>query len=83
MYKPKAVPELLAAKTAEFWGSTKCLPSESIDNYYNRFQELLEELNEDVEIIPIQSEIHQFIFTLGTEFEPLQMNFCLGTLASE
>jgi hypothetical protein len=83
MYTPKAVPELLAAKTAEFWGSTKCLPSESIDNYYNRFQELLEELNEDVEIIPIQSEIHQFIFTLGTEFEPLQMNFRLGTLASE
>jgi len=31
MYKPKAVPEVLAAKTAEFWGSTKRLPSESVD----------------------------------------------------
>jgi hypothetical protein len=51
MYKPKAVPEVLAAKTGEFWGSTKYLPSDSVNDYYNRFQELLEELNEDVETI--------------------------------
>jgi hypothetical protein len=83
MYKPKCVPEVLAAKTAEFWGQTKRSSSESVDDYYNRFHELLEELNENVETIPVKTAICQFIFTLGTEFEPLQMNFRLGTLAPE
>jgi hypothetical protein len=83
MYKPKCVPEVLAAKTAEFWGHTKRSSSESVDDYYNRFHELLEELNETVETIPIKTAIRHFIFTLGTEFEPLQMNFRLGTLAPE
>jgi hypothetical protein len=83
MYKPKCVPEVLAAKAAEFWGQTKRIPSESVDEYYNRFQELLEELNDDVETRPIKSAIRQSIFTLGPEFEPLQMNHRLGTLAPE
>jgi hypothetical protein len=31
-YKPKNVPEIIAAKTVEFWGSMKRLPTESIDS---------------------------------------------------
>jgi len=83
MYKPKNVPEVIAAKTIEFWGNTKRLPSESVDDYYNRFQELLEELSEAEEPISTKSAIRQFIFTLGTEFEPLQHNYRLGSISSE
>jgi hypothetical protein len=36
-YRPKNVPEVIAAKTTLFWGSTKCLSSESSDDYYNCF----------------------------------------------
>ena len=45
-YKPRNVPEIIAAKTVEFWGSTKRLPSESIDSYYNHFQELPDDLSD-------------------------------------
>ncbi len=83
MYKPKNVPEVIAAKTVEFWGNTKRLPSESVDNYYNRFQELLEELSEAEDPISTKSAIRQFIFTLGTEFEPLQHNYRLGSISFE
>jgi len=83
MYKPKCVPEVIAAKIAEFWGQTKRLSSELVDDYYKCFQELLEEINEETETISIKSAIRQFNSTVGTEFEPLQMNFCLGTLAPE
>jgi len=38
MYKPKNVPEVIAAKTIEFWGNTKRQSHESVDDYYNRFQ---------------------------------------------
>ena len=34
-YKPRNVPEIITAKTVEFWGSMKRLPSESIDSYYD------------------------------------------------
>jgi hypothetical protein len=44
--KPKNVPKIIAAKTVEFWGSMKCLPTESIDSYYDRFQEILEDLED-------------------------------------
>jgi len=44
-YQPKHVPEILAAKAGEFWSQTKRHPNESVDSYYNRFQELLEELS--------------------------------------
>jgi len=47
-YKPCNVPELITAKTVEFWGQMKCQPNESIDTYYDPFQELSEDL-EDVE----------------------------------
>jgi len=54
-YKPKHVPEVIAAKTSLFWGNTKCLPTESADEYYNRFQELLDELSEAEEKISVKS----------------------------
>jgi len=40
MYKPKNVPEVIAAKTAEFWSKMNRSNTESVDNYYNRFHEL-------------------------------------------
>jgi hypothetical protein len=83
MYKPKCVPEVIAAKTVEVWGHTKRATSESVDEYYNRFLELLEEINEEVETIPTKNAILQFIFTLGDEFQPLQNNFRLGTISEE
>jgi hypothetical protein len=36
-YKPKNVPEVLAAKAGEFWSKIKRAPNESVDLYYNRF----------------------------------------------
>jgi hypothetical protein len=83
MYKPKNIPEVIAAKTVEFWGNTKRLSSESVDDYYNRFQELPEELSEAEEPISTKSAIRHFIFTLGAEFEPLQHNYRLGSISSE
>ncbi len=67
-YKPKNVPELIAAKTSEFWGNTKRLPHETIDSYYNPFHEILEEFSDSDEPISTKSAIRHFIFTLGTEF---------------
>jgi len=58
------------------------LLSESIDSYYNRFHELLEDLSDADEPIALKSEIHQFVFTLGPEFETIQNNFCIGNLPS-
>jgi hypothetical protein len=46
MYKPKNVPEVLEAKTAEFRSKLKQANSEPVDNYYNRFHELLDEIND-------------------------------------
>ena len=46
MYRPKNVPEVIAAKTAEFWSKMRRSPSESVDQYYNWFHELLDELND-------------------------------------
>jgi hypothetical protein len=34
-YKPKNVPEVLAAKAGEFWSQIKRTPHESVDSYYN------------------------------------------------
>jgi hypothetical protein len=45
-YKPKKVPEIIAAKTGEFWSTMKRSPNESIDSYFNRFHELLDDLND-------------------------------------
>ena len=43
-YHPKQVPEVIAAKIGEFWSQLKRFPNETVDNYYNRFQELLDDL---------------------------------------
>lgn len=83
MYKPHCVPEVIATKAAEFWGSTKRQPYETVDDYYNRFQELLSDFKDAEEPIPKKSAIWHFLFTLGSEFEPLQHNFCLGSIADE
>jgi hypothetical protein len=82
-YKRKNVPELIAAKTSEFWGNTKHLPHETIDSYYNRFHEILEELSDSDEPISTKSAIRHFIFTLGTEFESIQHNYRIGNLPSQ
>jgi hypothetical protein len=82
-YKPKNVPELIAAKTSEFWGNTKSLPYETIDSYYNCFQEILEELSGLDEPISTKSAIRHIIFTLSTEFESIQHNYCIGNLPSQ
>ncbi len=82
-FKPKCVPEVIAAKTVEFWGQTKRSSHESVDEYYNRFQELLDEINEEVESISPKNAIRQFIFTLGDEFIPVQNSFRLGTVSDE
>jgi hypothetical protein len=83
MYKPKCVPEVIAAKTVEFWRHTKRSSSESVDEYYNRFQELLDEINEKIVTITTKNAICHFIFTLGDEFAPLQNSFRLGTISDE
>lgn len=80
MYKPKHVPEVLAAKAGEFWSKTKWLSNESVDHYYNRFQELLEDLSHADDKISTKSAMHHFIFTLGSKFEPIQHNYHIGNL---
>jgi len=82
-YKPRNVPEIIAAKTVEFWGTLKRLPGESIDAYYDRFQEILEDLEEAEEPIATKAAIRQFIFTLGPEFENIQNNFRINNLPAE
>jgi hypothetical protein len=82
-YKPRNVPEIIAAKTVEFWGSTKRLPSESIDSYYNHFQELPDDLSDVYKPIAPKAAIRQFIFTLGPEFETIQNNFRINNLPED
>jgi len=80
MYKPKKVPEIIAAKTGEFRSTMKRSPNESIDSYFNRFHELLDDLNDAEEPVPLKSAIRHFIFTLGAEFETIQSNYRIGNL---
>ncbi len=72
-YKPRNVPELIAAKTVEFWGGMKRLPTETIDTYFDRFQELLEDLADAEEPNSTKAAIRQF--TLGPEFETYRITF--------
>jgi len=46
MYKLKNVPEVIAAKTAEFWSKIKRSNYETVDDYYNRFHKLLDDVND-------------------------------------
>jgi hypothetical protein len=59
-YKPKNIPEVIAAKTSEFWDSMKCSSSEMVDAYFNRFQELLDDIAESDEPISTKNAIRQF-----------------------
>jgi len=82
-YRPSHVPEVTAAKTVEFWSTLKRSSHESVDAYYNRFQALLDDLEEAGEPIPIHSAIRQFIFTLGNDFATIQNNYRIGLLPDE
>jgi hypothetical protein len=82
-YRPCPVPEVIAAKTVEFWSTLKRSPKESIDAYYNRFQALLDDLEEAGEPILLRSAIRQLIFKLGSDFAPIQNNHRIGLLPEE
>jgi hypothetical protein len=82
-YKPKHIPEVIAAKTGIFWSQTKRLPSDTVNDYYNRFHDLLDELSETDDPISTKSAMRHFIFTLGTEFSTIQNNFRIGNLPTE
>jgi len=82
-FRPICVPEIIAAKTGEFWTHLKRQPHETVDNYYNRFHELLDDLLEAEEPISTKSAIHHFIFTLGPEFEQIQNNYRIGNLPQD
>ncbi len=79
-YKPRNVPEVIAVKTSQFWGNTKRMQYETVDDYYNRFHELLDELSDAEEAISTKSAMRHFIFTLGNDFESIQNNFRIGNL---
>jgi esterase/lipase superfamily enzyme len=51
-----------------------------VDCYYNRLQDLLDELSDAYEVISTKSPMHHFIFTLGSEFDTIQNNYRLGNL---
>jgi len=82
-HRPLHVPEIIAAKTVQFWGSTRRMPNESVDAYYNRFKELLDEIQDADGLIPIKNAMRHFIFTLGSEFEPIQHNYRIDNLPSK
>jgi hypothetical protein len=71
-YKPTNFPEVLAAKAGEFWSKTQRAPHESVDTYYNRFRELLDDLDQAEDRISTKSAMRNFIFMLGQEFESIQ-----------
>jgi len=82
-YKPKNVPEVLAAEAGEFWSQIKRAPNEFVDSYYNRFHELLDDLNQADDKISTKSTTRQFLFTLGSDFAAIQTNYRIGNLPSE
>jgi hypothetical protein len=63
LYKPTNVPEVLAAKAGEFWSKTKRLANETAGTCYNRFCELLNELDQTDDKISTKSAMRHFIFT--------------------
>jgi hypothetical protein len=82
-YKPVNVPEVLAAKAGELWSKMRRSFGESVDTYYNRFKELLDELDQADDKISTKSSMRHFIFTLGAEFESIQHNYRIGNLPQE
>jgi hypothetical protein len=59
------------------------MSSESIDDYYNCFHELLYEINGDVLCIPIKDAMRHFVFTLWHEFDTIQNNFRIENLPTK
>jgi hypothetical protein len=82
-YKPKNVPEVIAAKIGEFWSRLKRKPTETVVASYNRFHELLEDISGAEDTILTKSATCHYIFTLGSEFEPIQHQHCIGNLPSD
>jgi hypothetical protein len=82
-HRPLHVPEIIAAKTVQFWGSTRRMSTETVDAYYNRFKELLNEIQDADGPIPTKNAMRHFIFTLGSEFEPIQHNYRMDNLPSK
>jgi hypothetical protein len=58
-------PEIIAAKTGEFWSQLKKFPQESINDYYNHFHYLLDDLLEADEPISTKSVICHFFLLLA------------------
>jgi hypothetical protein len=54
-----------------------------VDAYYNRFQEILDDLAEADEPISTKTALRQFLFTSCPEFEPIQNNFRINNLPQE
>jgi hypothetical protein len=79
-HRPLHIPEIIVAKTVQFWGNTKRMPNEIVDAYYNRFKELFDEIQDAEGNIPVKNAVRHFIFTLGSEFEPIQNNYQLDNL---
>ena len=82
-HRPLHVPEIIAAKTVQFWGSTRRMSTKTVDVYYNRFKELLDEIQDADGPIPTKNVMRHFIFTLGSEFEPIQHNYRMDNLPSK
>jgi hypothetical protein len=82
-YRPRNVPEVIAVITGEFWSRMKRRPNETVDSYFNRFHELLDDISESDDKISDRSAMHHFLFTLGPEFEPIQNQYRIGNLPSE
>jgi hypothetical protein len=80
MYKLENVPEVIAAKTAEFWSKWKQSNFETVDSYYNCFHALFDEINDHKESITKADAIRHFIFTLGADFASIQNNFHIDNL---
>jgi hypothetical protein len=83
MYKLKNVPEVIAAKTAEFWSKIKRSNYETVDDYYNRFHKLLDDVNDSRETVTKTDAIRHFIFTLGSDFESIQNSYCIDNLPAD
>jgi hypothetical protein len=80
-YRPSNVPEVIAAKTSEFWGQTKRLPHETIDQFFNRFHDLLDDLQEAEEPIFVKTK-RQLAFEVPAGFRRSNSHQQLfGTLA--
>jgi hypothetical protein len=58
MYKPKNAPEAIAAKPAEFRSKMKRSIYETVDDYYNRFHKLLDDVNDFRETVTKMDAIH-------------------------